>query len=177
VSEFKKRVDATLTIFREQEPWEPHQPLMLGISKALREAFPELDKRHIGCALGHYTSSLQYLRALAHGQPRLDLDGVPGDPPSEEDRQAAAEQLAEQLAAREQRRVATEQGRKDAKLQPKWDEALARARQARLAQEARKAERQAQEEAERRAKEPPPRLGLEALKAPARARKQLAVAS
>ncbi|WP_371346509.1 ProQ/FINO family protein [Ancylobacter sp. IITR112] len=56
---------------------EPKRPLKLGIHNDLRAAVPDISRRLIRIALDDYTTGNSYLRAMAAGAARLDLDGWP----------------------------------------------------------------------------------------------------
>jgi ProP effector len=56
---------------------EPKHPLKLGIHNDLRAAAPDISRRLIRIALEDYTTGLSYLRAMAAGTARLDLEGWP----------------------------------------------------------------------------------------------------
>jgi hypothetical protein len=60
-------------------------PLKIGIHRDLREAHPEWGMNEIGRALRWWTSNVDYLDSLAARHPRVDLHGIPGDLPAEED--------------------------------------------------------------------------------------------
>jgi sRNA-binding protein len=71
---------------------EAVMPLQIGLHKQLIEA--GYDRRALFKAFKFYTNSRAYLAALAAGKPRVNLDGEPVGPVSEEHQQEAAAELA-----------------------------------------------------------------------------------
>ena len=63
------RLYAEFLVFRD------HQPLAIGIHKALMERFPDLDKGQVRTALHFHTGTTRYLKAIVEGALRIDLDG------------------------------------------------------------------------------------------------------
>lgn len=55
----------------------PKHPIKLGIHNDLRAAAPDISRRLIRIALEDYTTGISYLRAMAAGAARLDLEGWP----------------------------------------------------------------------------------------------------
>jgi ProP effector len=64
-----ERLYAEFPVFRD------HQPLAIGIHKALTERFPDLDRGQVRTAMHFHTGTTRYLKAIVEGAPRLDLDG------------------------------------------------------------------------------------------------------
>ena len=100
------RLVATYPVFRDI------QPLAIGIHKAIIAAHPDIDKAALRRTLQRHTASTKYLKAVAAGDSRFGLDGVPtSDITPEQQKQAnqdlkdrfhkQAEQRREQLKAQE----------------------------------------------------------------------------
>ena len=53
------------------------RPLKIGIDQDIRTACPDLDEKVLRHVLGSHTRRLSYLKALARGGERIDLDGNP----------------------------------------------------------------------------------------------------
>lgn len=79
-----------------------YRPLALGIHKAVKERLPEIDTRQLRTALRMHTASTRYLKALAQGDVRYDLDGAPAGEVTEEQRQQAADTLRERFKKKAQ---------------------------------------------------------------------------
>jgi ProP effector len=73
------------------------QPLSIGIDKAIRARWPEVERKILRVALSMHTHGNRYLRALVKAAQRFDLDGRPAETLSEEHRQFAATILNERL--------------------------------------------------------------------------------
>ena len=73
------------------------QPLAIGIHKALKTAHPELSEGAIRFALKIHTASTKYLKAVASGNRRYDLDANPVGEISAEQKQQANETLKERF--------------------------------------------------------------------------------
>lgn len=72
----------------------PRPPLAIGIDKEIRAALGEaIDQAPLRLAIGSWVQRVDYLEAVVRGEPRRNLDGTPGDEPSEAARQNAAAQL------------------------------------------------------------------------------------
>lgn len=56
---------------------EQKRPLKIGIREDIKAAWPEVSDDDLGRALMDYTGGFKYLRNVAAGQARLDLDGQP----------------------------------------------------------------------------------------------------
>lgn len=101
-------LSANFAVFRD------HQPLALGIHKALKEKMPELEAAPLRVAMRIHTASTRYLKALAIGQQRFDLDGNPAGDVTAEQREVASEALKERFKKATERRKADEKAKKDA---------------------------------------------------------------
>lgn len=97
---------ATFAVFRDA------QPLALGIHKTLLERMPELSKDQVRTALRIHTASTRYLKVLAQGKERYDLDGNAAGEVTEEQREQAAGQLKERFRKAAERRKEEEQAKK-----------------------------------------------------------------
>jgi sRNA-binding protein len=104
---------ATLRYFAERFPqtfvleiYQPHRPLKVGIVTDLLAHRRDLHRRVVGKILAAYTGRIMYLRGMAEGAARFDLDGNPAGAVSAADAEHAAARLAEILAARQARRMA-----------------------------------------------------------------------
>ena len=93
--DFVLRYPATFT--------EPPTPVAVGIDKSLIAAVAGLwSKKAVRYFLRLWTDRRTYLAAVASGELRRGLDGVPTEAPSERDREHAAARLAAGAAARRQ---------------------------------------------------------------------------
>ncbi len=68
-------------------------PLAIGADKLIRAEMPELTAMHFREVLGAWLYSVAYLRAVAAGVERINLDGTPAGVPDEEQRARAVEDL------------------------------------------------------------------------------------
>ncbi len=68
-------------------------PLAIGADKLIRAEMPELTAMHFREVLGAWMYSVAYLRAVAAGVERINLDGTPAGVPDEEQRARAVEEL------------------------------------------------------------------------------------
>ncbi len=68
-------------------------PLAIGMDKVIRAEMPEMTTSRLKEVLGPWTHSTVYLRAVAAGVERINLDGTPAGVPDEEQREAAVEEL------------------------------------------------------------------------------------
>lgn len=84
-------------------------PLALGIHKAVREKLPEIDRQELRDALRTHTNSTRYLKALAQGDRRFDLDGKPSGTVTPEHQQQAKDILRERFKKMAERKKAEEQ--------------------------------------------------------------------
>ena len=83
----------------------PRPPLAVGIRQAIIElAGDAVDSAQLGRFLSWWTQQSDYLDAIAHGEPRRNLDGSPAGEPDEAQRRQAAGEVygarAEQVLAR-----------------------------------------------------------------------------
>jgi ProP effector len=96
------------------------KPLKIGIFDDLAKRLendPMVSKTRLRTALRHYTNSWRYLHSVKQGEQRIDLDGNPVEPVTEEHQQHAQESLKEskaKVAAKKKERQA-EAGEGDAK--------------------------------------------------------------
>jgi len=103
---------ATFPVFRDG------QPLAIGIHKTLRQRLPELKDADLRLALRRHVSSTKYLKAIANGDRRYDLDGQPAGEISAEHKQEALDALKERFRKAAERQRETEQEKQhQAKLQ------------------------------------------------------------
>lgn len=93
-----ERLRLTFAVFRDAAP------LAIGIHKAIRERLPDVDAGQLRMTMKRHTSSTRYLKALATGETRLDLDGQPAGSVTAEQREQAAEQLRERFKRNAERR-------------------------------------------------------------------------
>lgn len=73
------------------------QPLAIGIHKAVRERRPDINAAELRTALQRHTASTRYLKMLANGQQRFDLDGQPAGEVTQEQRDLAVQGLKERF--------------------------------------------------------------------------------
>lgn len=94
-----KRLQAESPTFRD------YLPLALKIDTAILERFPDFERKNLRVALRLHTASTKYLKSVARGTHRHDLDGQPVGELTEEHRTHAATTLKERFAevARQQR--------------------------------------------------------------------------
>ena len=74
-----------------------HSPLAIGIDRQVLEQLPDLEKKALRLAMRSHTISTRYLKEMEKGTVRLNLDGTPADPVTDENRQHATEQLRERF--------------------------------------------------------------------------------
>lgn len=74
-----------------------HRPLALGIHKTIKERLPEIDAQQLRSALRMHTASTRYLKSLAQGGSRFDLDGMPAGEVTAEQQQQATDALRERF--------------------------------------------------------------------------------
>lgn len=97
------RLCAEFAVFRDC------QPLAVGIHKAIREKLPDVERAQLSTAMKLHTASTRYLKALAQGAVRLDLDAKPAGEVTAEQREQAATALRERFKkVAERRRVEQE---------------------------------------------------------------------
>ncbi|MBV8399504.1 MAG: hypothetical protein JOZ17_12300 [Acetobacteraceae bacterium] len=93
-----ERIEATLADWRARWPAVFTKPVLLavGISHRMREQLPaEFPRREVGIALHSWTNRRGYLRAMARGDMRRNLDGNEVGIPTEEAREQARQLLEE----------------------------------------------------------------------------------
>lgn len=94
---------ATFPVFREC------RPLAIGIHKAIKARLPDLNDAQLRFALKSHTASTRYLKALANGDTRFDLDGNPAGAVSPEQRQLALDGVKERFRKAAERKKAEQQ--------------------------------------------------------------------
>lgn len=88
------------------------KPIKLRIQLDIQERAPGIyTKQALSAFFRRYTGSTSYLQAVARGQQRFDLDGLPNGEITDEHRKAAVDELARRRANQEQRRAAEEEQR------------------------------------------------------------------
>ena len=100
-------------------------PLALGIHKAIKEQMPEVDLGQLRLALKAHTASFRYLKAIATGKQRFDLDGNPAGELTDEHREIAANELRQRFKKAAERRKVEEKARKDQEARQQHAEKLA----------------------------------------------------
>lgn len=80
------------------------QPLAIGIDKSIRMRLPEISSYQLSRALDWHTGSMRYLKALANGEQRFDLDGNPCGVVTAEQRDLAKKSLVERFRKTAERR-------------------------------------------------------------------------
>lgn len=88
------------TLHAEFAVFRDCKPLALRIDAALRERFPEFERKTLRAAMRMHTASTRYLKALERSTDRFDLDGNAVGEVSEEQRTHAASLLKERFAAK-----------------------------------------------------------------------------
>lgn len=105
------RLCATYPVFRDR------LPLAIGIHKSIVERQPDVDRRALRAALATYVGSTRYLKSIAQGERRFDLDGNPAGEITAEQREQAASTLRERFRkAADRRRSEEEQRERQEKL-------------------------------------------------------------
>ncbi|MGI4942868.1 MAG: ProQ/FINO family protein, partial [Janthinobacterium lividum] len=91
----QRRVREALAEFRRRWPavFTTPVPLAIGADKLIRAELSEMTTMRLKEVLGPWTHSTAYLRAVAAGVERINLDGSPGGVPDEEQREHAVEEL------------------------------------------------------------------------------------
>ena len=89
------------------EKYRPHRPLKVGIATDISARCPAVERRVLSAALSAYARRAMYLRGLVAGAARIDLDGNPAGEVTAGDSEYAAAKLAEIIASRETKRIAT----------------------------------------------------------------------
>lgn len=91
------------------------KPLKLRIQADIQQRAPGLITRKVlSSFLQRHTTSTAYLKALAQAAERIDLDGQPAGPVSDEHRQAAAAELQRRRALHDERRAAERVAQREA---------------------------------------------------------------
>lgn len=86
---------------------EAHKPLKIGIFHDISARVPDLAPHAVRLALGAYVRRTAYQCALAAGRkPRIDLDGTPVGPVSDEHMQCARKWLCQWRAPRDSKQAA-----------------------------------------------------------------------
>ena len=94
------------------------QPLAIGIHKAIKERLPDIGEGALRMTLKAYTASTKYLKAVANGQQRFDLDGNPSGEITAEQREQALVMLKERFRkAAERKQAEREAKERQEKLQ------------------------------------------------------------
>ena len=84
----------------------PRVPLAVGVRERILEAAGgDIDGQALGLFLAWWTQRSDYLDAIAHGEPRRNLDGSPAGEPDEAQRRQAASQVYGARAAQVLRRI------------------------------------------------------------------------
>lgn len=99
---------ATFPVFRE------HRPLALGIHKTIKERLPDLNAGQLRNAMRIHTMATAYLKSLATGDQRFDLDGQPAGAVTAEQKEQAATDLRERFKKGAERRKAEQRAEKEA---------------------------------------------------------------
>ena len=84
-------------------------PLAIGIHKVIRERQPEIGDSGLRFALRLHTGSTKYLKAIANGTQRFDLDGNPAGEITAEQKQQALETIKERFRKVAERKKAEQQ--------------------------------------------------------------------
>ncbi len=93
-------------------------PLAIGIHKAIKLRLPDLGEASLRMALKGYTASTKYLKIIANGKQRFDLDGNPAGEVTAEQRQQALESIRERFRkAAERKNAEQEDKERQEKLQ------------------------------------------------------------
>jgi ProP effector len=105
-------LSATFPVFRDG------QPLAIGIHKAIKARLPNIGEGSLRMALKGYTASTKYLKVIANGKQRFDLDGNPAGEVTPEQRQQALETIKERFRkAAERKKDEQEAKERQEKLQ------------------------------------------------------------
>lgn len=105
----RRAPDPTLeTLIAAFPAFRDGRPLAIGIHKAIRARLPDLDAGALRTALKRYTASTKYLKAIASGEQRFDLDGNPAGEITAEQRQQATDSLKERFRKGAERKKAEE---------------------------------------------------------------------
>ena len=84
-------VEALLRVCFPEAFRVPRPPLAIGIDKQVLDvAGADIDRKTLTCVLRFWVSRPDYLDAVAHGEPRVNLDGSAAGIPTEEQQRSAA---------------------------------------------------------------------------------------
>ena len=72
-------------------------PLAIGIHKAIKARLPDVSEAALRMTLKRHTASTKYLKAVANGQQRFDLDGHPAGDITAEQRDLALATIKERF--------------------------------------------------------------------------------
>jgi ProP effector len=89
--------DALATLAASFPVFRDGQPLAIGIHKVLKQRLPDLKDADLRLALRRHVSSTKYLKAVANGSSRFDLDGNPAGEITAEHRNDALASLKERF--------------------------------------------------------------------------------
>lgn len=106
-------VDVTKLLNQRYTVFRDSQPLAIGIHKAVMKALPEVEGAKVRAALRRHVGSTRYLKAVANGDDRFDLDGQPAGKITEEQKQQAVEALRERFKKGADRRRAELQAQQE----------------------------------------------------------------
>lgn len=90
-------VDVTKLLNERYAVFRDAQPLAIGIHKAVMKALPEVDGGRVRAALRRHVGSTRYLKAVANGDDRFDLDGQPAGKITDEQKKQAVDALRERF--------------------------------------------------------------------------------
>lgn len=93
------------------------RPLAIGIHKALQARQPELAEGGLRLALKIHTGSTRYLKAVANGSQRFDLDGIPSGEITAEQKRQALETIKERFRQVAERKRAEQREKEQAEKQ------------------------------------------------------------
>lgn len=91
-------------------------PLSIGIHTVIRQRLPEIERSQLVAALKRHTGSTRYLKALAQGTDRFDLNGNPSGAVTQEQRDQAAAMLKERFKRGAEKRRIEQQAAREEKL-------------------------------------------------------------
>jgi ProP effector len=92
--------------------------MAIGIHKAIKLRLPDIGEGSLRMALKGYTASTKYLKAIANGKQRFDLDGNPAGEVTTEQRQQALETIKDRFRkAAERKKAEQEDKERQEKLQ------------------------------------------------------------
>jgi sRNA-binding protein len=102
----KARIAALLADWATRWPavFTTPMPLAIGVARRIKDALGQAGHRDIGAALHHWTNRRPYLRAMARGEMRRNLDGSEAGLPDEAARAYARESLARRARRRAEHR-------------------------------------------------------------------------